>query len=574
MPQTYGNFTQTYTYAEGKGVFVRAVARYIRDGTLNLLPVRSPSYDLLKKAGVIKTGLVGWPQQFIIDIGLPEGFFRQGPNPWAYTFNPSGTGSLSDFKLYDPAASGDLPAVPNIEHAYEQLARYDVARYGMRFAINLYDRVRLGPAMFNKRLKENMDRRINTYALQLNRMIWDNRLTAYHADGSNTSYTTNPSFETLGSIPFFFNGLMCRVGILVSGASRAAADTRPTNLPSGQQIVALTFHDGDFVNTPQPLYLGQQGGQHYSIHWSKSAVFFHPDLIGQTLGNLISTSVSVPASYGLRHVIGTHQRGVQFTTVDNFFNHTGDVTGNSPNNFLSGAYWQVFTPYLLSDNWSLVDTNPSNEIDPLKPNRILAVYKQTKLPAVASVKQSLQIANGFNESYTTYPIYGSVSQSGVTNLQGWYAIAPNGTRIDTRFSVTAQTFEQVYYAMKYNSNGQGPRVLFCRPEIQAALNVYALTNTVLYRELGRGTYSEELKLGAEWDRYKDAVVFVDINVPDGIVYMGTLNDNVLQFAFDDTNFEVFHVPTPNDVEYFHGRFAMKMMMINPHGWGIIWGVKP
>lgn len=566
----YGDFSRTYTYAEGKGVFVRAIARFIHDGTLKLLPIRAPSFELLNRAGVIKRGLVGWPQQFVIDIGMPEGFFRQA-DPWTYTFNPSGNTPITDFTLYDPAAVGDLPARPDIVHAYEQMVRYDVSRYGMRFAVNLYDRVRLGPAMFNTRLKENLERRIDTYALQLNKMIWANSVQTYHADSSNTTYS--PGFETLGSIPFYFNGLICRFGLVTTSA------TRPTSLTGNEQIVALTFHDGDFVNTPAPLFLGTQGGTSYYIHWSRSAVFYHPDLVGKTVGQLVDTSFSTPGSYGRRHVIGTHERGTTFNTPLAIFNHGASGVETNPANVLTGVYWQIFTPYLLSSQWDTTIPTTTGVIDPIDTRRLVAAYRLNKMPAAVSMKQNLQIENNGANVVETYPIYGNLAPSnGVTGFQGWYAIVGTGTaggqkRVDTRFPVTASVFEQCYYAMRFNSNGVGPRLLFCRPEIQSALNIYAMTNATLFRKLGEGSHSEELKLGTEWDQYKDAAVFVDLSVPDGVVYMGVLNDKTLQFAFDDKNFEVFHVPTPNDVDYFHGRFAMKMMMINPQSWGLIWGVR-
>ena len=586
----YGYFDRIYQYQEGRGVFTQVVANYLRDNTLYLLPIRAKSFELLKSAGVVKNDIVGWPHEFVIDYGLPEGFFKVG-HPWSYTVNPdTGTANPVDHRFYDPVyqgASGNMPPRPDIEHVYEDTVRYDVSQFGVRFAMNLYDRVRLGEAKWNQRMKDMMKRRIDAYAMQLNQMIWDYRKTAYLVDRSNTNYTqySNPAFnhyDTLGSVPFFINGLICRFGVLHDQPNR------PTSNIGSLPVVALTFHNGDYTpeGVPAPLRVGQDR----YIHWSVMPVFFHTDLYkintsnGQkqvlTVLDLAQNGLYDDGSYLRRHVVGTHERGIiGMNAAELFDGPSGGVSNLKPENFLAGAYWQLFTPALLSPHWNTTITTNLSHITPGHVNRVLEVYRRTKIPTVYASRVQVTIpyfnnnGNGIAGQTTvvTYPIYGfdnPVRTNPATDSTLGWTIGG----VDTRAPISAAAMEYVYYSIAENEGGSPPELIITRPEIHASLNLMAITTPTFYKEATSRQVARP-QFGGEFSDYKDAKVKHDLVAPRGVIFMGRFNSDTVQFAFDDQNFDVEFIPLPAAVQYFQGFFAMKMMLINPQPWGLIWGVR-
>lgn len=575
----YGWWDRTYRYPEGRGVFTEAVARYLRESTLMLLPVKAKSFKLLESAGVVGEGLQGWPQEFTIDYGLPEGFFKVR-HPWAFTVNPNDPSPTATVhKFYDPVYSGGLmPPRPDIEHVYEDTVRYDFAEFGVRFAMNLYDRYRIGPAKWNQRMKEMMRRRIDAYALQLNQMIWDYRKVAYFSDhGSSCTHPYVPdTFETLGSIPFYLNGLICRFGVLRKGpnaATRPASEAELRDLP----IVALTFHDGniDPNRVPPPLQVGTDA----YIHWSVLPIFFHKDLYKNggaqfLFARDLDTQNPLDEAYYLkRHVVGDHPRGYKETvTAWQLFNGFVPNSPTQPVDDLEGVYWQLFTPALLSAQWNTAYSGPVTHIVPGDKRRVLEVYRRTKMPTVYASRVSVVFSPSetLTVSYQGYPIYGfdnpTAPSPSATRL-GWTLFG-----VDTRAPVTAVALEYVYYAISENSGDTPPRLLITRPEIHSSLNVMSITTPTYWKD-ANSTKVHNTQFGGEFSRYKDAVVVHDLQCPRGVIFVGTLSKDTLRFDFDKRNFEVERVPLPNAVHYFQGFFTMKMMLINPQPWGMLWGVR-
>lgn len=571
MPYGYET-NRIYQYPERDGIFNEAVMNFIKDNIDNLLPVKTRTIDLLRKAGCLKTNLGGWPQVFDIEVDVPEGFYRVR-DVWADTHEIDNTSDT--FRYFDtaygtisqqPGNSNWTPRRPDIEHRGSRRIFYDYSFYMFRHAINKFERMRL-QNKFNQWVEKNMRGRIDAYFTALNRELWKNGVAPgerYERDNTGSSGED----QSLGSIPFYINGLGFRIGAYLDS---------PATVPNTEQTIArsagwyLTFHNG-VISVPRSerVYNLATGG----ILFSNNAVFFHPRATDSFSNN----------RFFHHHTIGALDRGYlndsrsPFSSTNGLLRHgtnlgLDDATVDVQQMGFRAPYWGLITAYLLSPQWS--HASPTGQLSHLSSDldnsvniyRQLLLYRENRLPAIiAPVRDEPGIANV--PAAMRYPIY----KLNETSNPWFNPQFGSNARTDTRAPVSAQIIEPLYYNLSANHGGvTSPKVFWTRPDIQASMNIKAMTNRTFFQD--RAKFGP-VDFGMDVERYKDMVIYSDLIVPEGVAYLGVMDDDTLQFAFDTTQFKPEVIPLPKAVTYYQGFFAMKLMMINPVKWGILWGIKP
>lgn len=585
---------QNLQYPEHRGLYNRIIPRWIEKNVRDLLPTKADTYRMFEKFGSVETGLSGWPVQFNVKYGFLEGFYRV-KDLWAEFDNlDSNAIEMYDLVTGTPAdpSTYPIPQRPEIEYMMHRRVFYDYAMFGMRFAFNEWDARRLGKGEFNRYMNEILSQRIDSYAMALNRALWEHwigrprtnstpeRPASYRRDG-NDSFTGGEP-QDLGSIPFFINGLGFRIGIRADDPSTSAVFP---GLAEGETktVFAVTYHDGSlkgkrvaasnqdiyfsgmpvywFPDTPGLPIIRRSGGQIQTLLDPNLVDYRNTNslLIHQTIGNM---------NRGYR--LWTYQQPANSTNFDLFwgFNANGGEiavslgTSSSQAIQLESPVWDVPSPFYFSPSWkTFTHFDPQRIYDHSYWFRHLAVVRATKMATVYSERR----ADLGNE----YPIY--FGENGVASTGNPWAHQDYQGGADTRFTLTAQALERVWQYLNQNGS-RGPKILACHPNVAIALNVYAMNN-IDWQGVNKRSYGP-VDFSAEFPRYRDAVVFTDMMIPDGVVYIINPNEGSMKFLFDEQSFRIDKQPTKNAIHLYGGFFLMKLAMLDACSHAIIWGVKP
>jgi hypothetical protein len=293
-----------YNYPETRGYMTKAIPKWITQNVLNLLPTKARTLDLLRSMGAIETGLSGWPIMRELESVFLEGFFKVN-DLWEDVDNvPENSGTQS----VDLVTMGmRLRQKPEITYEYWKRAYYHYSMFGMRFAFNEWDRKVLG-SNFNKYMNDILKRRIDSYSMALNRLLWEHHLRG-RTDASNRiiasylndakGYASNASMQDVGSIPYYLNGLGFRIGFATSKTSFSSNfpydDSETGHL---HRIAAVTYHDGSYYRPDNPLHYTISAPNNTHAQWGVSGTgtvsrlvfsslpfFWFPDAPGTPLFN-------------------------------------------------------------------------------------------------------------------------------------------------------------------------------------------------------------------------------------------------------------------------------------------------
>jgi hypothetical protein len=263
MPKEYRNYKpfaadgdHMYSYPETRGYLTKAIPKWITQNVLNLLPTKARTLDLLRSMGAIETGLSGWPIMRELESVFLEGFFKVN-DLWEDVDNTTSARSVDLVTMGMP-----LQNKPEITYEYWKRAYYHYSMFGMRFAFNEWDRKVLG-SNFNKYMNDILKRRIDSYSMALNRLLWEHHLRG-RTNASNQiiasylndakGYASNASMQDVGSIPYYLNGLGFRIGFAThktNFTSNFPYDNTETGLL--HRIAAVTYHDGSYYKSDDPL---------------------------------------------------------------------------------------------------------------------------------------------------------------------------------------------------------------------------------------------------------------------------------------------------------------------------------
>jgi hypothetical protein len=181
----FGGFQQNadrFNYPETRGIFTKAVPRWIQKNVLDLLPKKAKTVDLLRKLGAVETGLSGWPQMREVKAFFPEGFFKV-EDLWQEVHD---FGNNPQWKMIDLVGMNqNVRPKPEVTFEYWKRAYYHYSMFGMRFAFNEWDKKVLG-AQFNKYMNETLAGRIDSYSMALNRLLWEHSLRSRQLPNSTT----------------------------------------------------------------------------------------------------------------------------------------------------------------------------------------------------------------------------------------------------------------------------------------------------------------------------------------------------------------------------------------------------
>ena len=266
MPKEYRNYRpfaadgdHMYNYPETRGYVTKAIPKWITQNVLNLLPTKARTLDLLRSMGAIETGLSGWPIMRELESVFLEGFFKVD-DLWEDVDNTGpNTRSVDLVTMGMP-----LRNKPEITYEYWKRAYYHYSMFGMRFAFNEWDRKVLG-SNFNKYMNDILKKRIDSYSMALNRLLWEhhlrgrtnasNQIIASYLNDSR-GYASNASMQDVGSIPYYLNGLGFRIGFATNKTNFGSNfpysdDANDTGFL--HRIAAVTYHDGSYYTPASPL---------------------------------------------------------------------------------------------------------------------------------------------------------------------------------------------------------------------------------------------------------------------------------------------------------------------------------
>ena len=653
----YGSDDYAYRYPETRGLKHKAVPKWIERNVLNLLPTKAETLKLLRSMGAVETGLSGWPQMRELEAVFLEGFFKVN-DLWSDVDNLSGSNAT---EMIDLVAMGKSTTQrPEITYEYWKRAYYHYSMFGMRFAFNEWDRKVLG-SNFNRYMNEVLSKRIDSYSMALNRLLWEHGIRSRTIPGSSAlgavyrddadGMTANASIQDVGTIPYYLNSPSFRIGFAVSlgGGNNLNAANFPVaaNTANGvTHICAITFHDGSIWNhrsasapsnpnhvfpvtggaTAAQFGAGATTDANLHVVFSNLPYFWFPDAVGLPLFRYDGGSngapnnrfyLAAPASgddhsvtigsqttnYRWREchrklynqIVGALERGYSVTgaaqgasnTVPNnyrrfFHGATSNTTdpldlsvvdfGLETNRHVAWVapfLWELPGPFQFSpalgdylQRYINVPTNNEKILTHNHWSRILSVIRNTRQPTVISARHRIGTTD-------LYPIY--FGEYGIqTTGNPWAHIGfLNGQ--DTRFTLKPQVLERLHSYMR-NNGATGQKVLACHPNIAIALNIYAM-GRIEWTAQNRRTYGP-VDFRAEFPRFGDFVIFTDLMIPEGIIYVIVPSERSLSFAFDTQDFNIEEVPTKNAIRLYKGFFIMRLMMSSAHQHGMIWGVKP
>jgi hypothetical protein len=230
--------------------------------------------------------------------------------------------------------------------------------------------------------------------------------------------------------------------------------------------------------------------------------------------------------------------------------------------------WEMPAPYMFSPAWgaalqAYAGTNPDKALQHNHWSRFLAVIRATKQPLIISKRWDM------GGGTIHYPIY--FGQYGISTTGNPWAHSAFRGGIDTRFVLTPTVLERLYSYMKENDPNIGQVILACHPNVAIALNIYAMGQIQYFSE--RRSFGP-VEFSAEFQRYKNFVIFTDLMIPDGVIYAIVPGENSLTFAFDDDSFQLRKGYLNNAIDFYYGYFIMRLMMSSCHCHGMIWGVRP
>ena len=285
-----------YNYPETRGYMTKAIPKWITQNVLNLLPTKARTLDLLRSMGAIETGLHGWPIMRELESVFLEGFFKVN-DLWEDVDNTTTARSVDLVTMGLP-----LRNKPEITYEYWKRAYYHYSMFGMRFAFNEWDRKVLGPN-FNKYMNDILKKRIDSYSMALNRLLWEhhlrgrtdasNRIIASYLNDSK-GYASNASMQDVGSIPYYLNGLGFRIGFATGITNNEDLPYPDTGAGHLHRIAAVTYHDGSYYIPASPLSYtitgsasqwGVSGGTVSRLVFSSLPFFWFPDAPGTPLFN-------------------------------------------------------------------------------------------------------------------------------------------------------------------------------------------------------------------------------------------------------------------------------------------------
>jgi hypothetical protein len=634
----FGGFQQgaeQFHYPETRGIFTKAVPRWIQKNVLDLLPKKAKTVDLLRKLGAVETGLSGWPQMREVKAFFPEGFFKV-EDLWQEVHD---FGNNPQWKMIDLVGMNqNVRSKPEVTFEYWKRAYYHYSMFGMRFAFNEWDKKVLG-AQFNKYMNETLAGRIDSYSMALNRLLWEHSLrsrqlpnsTSYGASYRHDAagFQSSAEIQDVGSIPYYLNGLGFRIGIATDRNSLVeSGGALPQTAGATFNIAAVTLHDGRWAppNSTLQQYpfatqldssapgssLGTSVGNVNKILWSQTPFFWFPDAPGTPLfttatgtppvsitanalaGDDTDAIAGISIGEGIRklhyQVIGGLERGYRFKLATGsgaaennarlvFY---GATASNATKPVFAGTtgidydmgygtalpfLWEMPAPYMFSPAWgaaleAYVGTNTDKALQHNHWSRFLAVIRATKQPLIISKRWDIG-------GTIHYPIY--FGQYGISTTGNPWAHSAFKSGIDTRFVLTPTVLERLYSYMKENDPNIGQVILACHPNVAIALNIYAMGQITYFTE--RRSFGP-VEFGAEFQRYKNFVIFTDLMIPDGVIYAIVPGENSLTFAFDDDSFQLRKGYLNNAIDFYYGYFIMRLMMSSCHCHGMIWGVRP
>jgi hypothetical protein len=221
-----------------------------------------------------------------------------------------------------------------------------------------------------------------------------------------------------------------------------------------------------------------------------------------------------------------------------------------------------FSPVVGQYLQNFVSANPDAAFQHNHWSRILAVIRATRQPTIISARQTVG-------GRTFYPIY--FGEYGIQTTGNPWAHSGFENGVDTRFTLKPTVLERLHSYMR-NNGAEGQKILACHPNVAIALNLYAMSN-IEWTAMNKRTYGP-VDFRAEFPRFGDFVIYTDLMIPDGIVYVIVPSEKSLSFAFDSNDFRIKEVPTKNAIHLYMGFFIMRLLMASAHQHGMIWGVKP
>jgi hypothetical protein len=624
-----------YDYPETRGYLTKAIPKWITQNVLNLLPTKARTLDLLRSMGAIETGLSGWPIMRELESVFLEGFFKVN-DLWEDVDSASSARSVDLVTMGMP-----LQNKPEITYEYWKRAYYHYSMFGMRFAFNEWDRKVLG-SNFNKYMNDILKRRIDSYSMALNRLLWEHHLRGRtNAAGQiiasylndSKGYASNASMQDVGSIPYYLNGLGFRIGFATNVSDNANLPYPDTGTGFLHRIAAVTYHDGSYYRPESPLNYTISAPNNTNAQWGVSGTgtvsrlvfsslpfFWFPDAPGTPLFDADSSSTNAniwflrPPSgtdvYTIgggdylysesllklhRQVVGALIRGYHIN-----YSGTGSASrGRLRTDYLNSFFgvsssnstvpsstifdyglgsietyattapflWALpepfqFSPVIGQYLQSFVSGNPSSAFQHNHWSRILAVIRATRQPTIISARQTVS-------NTTFYPIY--FGEYGIQTTGNPWAHSGFLSGVDTRFSLKPTVLERLHSYMR-NNGAEGQKILACHPNVAIALNMYAMSN-IEWHAVNKRSYGP-VDFRAEFPRFGDFVIYTDLMIPDGIVYVIVPSEKSLSFAFDANDFKLKEAPTKNAVNLYMGFFIMRLLMSSAHQHGMIWGVKP
>jgi hypothetical protein len=582
--------------------------------------------------GAIETGLSGWPIMRELESVFLEGFFKVD-DLWEDVDNTGpNTRSVDLVTMGMP-----LRNKPEITYEYWKRAYYHYSMFGMRFAFNEWDRKVLG-SNFNKYMNDILKKRIDSYSMALNRLLWEHHLRG-RTNASNQiiasylndakGYASNASMQDVGSIPYYLNGLGFRIGFATNktnfGSNFPYGDNMTEDLGFLHRIAAVTYHDGSYYTPASPLNYtitgntsqwGVSGGPTPTrLVFSSLPFFWFPDAPGTPLfdGNNNLWYLRPPASGDVHNVGGANylysesllklHRQVVGALIRGYhinYSGTGDPTRN-----------RLRTDYLNS----FFGVNASNQT---LPQHAIFDYGLGSIENYATTAPFLW---GLPEAFQFSPVVGQYLQNFVSNNQDaafqhnhWSRMLAviratrQPTIISARQTVNNTTFYPIYfgeYGIQTTGNpwahsgfaGGVDTRFSLKPTVLERLHSYMQNNGAEGQKILACHPNVAIALNmyamsninwnamnkrtygpvdfrAEFPRFGDFVIYTDLMIPDGVIHVIVPSEKSLSFAFDSNDFRIKETPTKNAINLYMGFFIMRLLMSSAHQHGMIWGVKP
>ena len=621
-----------YNYPETRGYMTKAIPKWITQNVLNLLPTKARTLDLLRSMGAIETGLSGWPIMRELESVFLEGFFKVN-DLWEDVDNTGpNTRSVDLVTMGMP-----LRNKPEITYEYWKRAYYHYSMFGMRFAFNEWDRKVLGPN-FNKYMNDILKKRIDSYSMALNRLLWEhhlrgrtnaaNQIIASYLNDSK-GYASNASMQDVGSIPYYLNGLGFRIGFATNVADNATLPHHDTGTGFLHRIAAVTYHDGSYYTPASPLNYtisgtpaqwgvsGNNPPNPVRLVFSSLPFFWFPDAPGTPLfdGSNNTWFLRPPGGGSDVYTIA----GANYLYSESLLKLHRQVVGalirgyhiNYSNSNDTASRARLREDYLNS----FFGTSAYNQT---LPQHNIFDYGLGSIETYATTAPFLW---ALPEPFQFSPVIGQYLQNFVnTNPDAafqhnhWSRMLAviratrQPTIISARQTVNNTTFYPIYFgeygiqttgnpwAHSGFANGVDTRFSL-KPTVLERLHSYMQNNGAEGQKILACHPNVAIALNlyamsniqwnamnkrtygpvdfrAEFPRFGDFVIYTDLMIPDGVIHVIVPSEKSLSFAFDSNDFRIKETPTKNAINLYMGFFIMRLLMSSAHQHGMIWGVKP